>query len=217
MADLSRIPEATVYRLSLYHCYLGEMIRRGSADVRVTSRELAKELDIREETVRRDLSYIGGVGRPGAGYQMYELFEALQEFLGLCDDYPIIRIGTAQMLQALQVVFPTDAYGVRPVAYYSELPEDVGAVVGGLEVRHVTEIPRIDPSLDVRVALVACSPGWIDSVLEMLNEAGVTGVLLLTPKVKLDRPEGMNVRHIRMPCDIKSLAHGCRIPAAVGV
>ncbi|MBS3956586.1 MAG: hypothetical protein KGZ40_03515 [Clostridiales bacterium] len=217
MPDLNRIPEATVYRLSLYHCYLGELIRRGSADVRVTSRELAKELDIREETVRRDLSYVGGVGRPGAGYQLFVLFEALQQFLGLCDEYPIIRVGTAQMLQALQVVFPADAYGVRPVAYYSELPEDVGTVVGGIEVRHVTEIPRLDVSLEVRVALVACSPGWIDPVLEMLNEADVTGVLLLTPKVKLDRPERMNVRHIRMPCDIKSLAHGCRIPSAVGV
>ena len=217
MPDFSRVPEATVYRLSLYHCFLGELIRRGSADVRVTSRELAKELDIREETVRRDLSYVGGVGRPGAGYQLFVLFEALRQFLGLCDEYPIIRVGTAQMLQALQVVFPADAYGVRPVAYYSELPEDVGTVVGGIEVRHVTEIPRLDPSFEVRVALVACSPGWIDAVLEMLNEADVTGVLLLTPKVKLDRPEGMNVRHIRMPCDIKSLAHGCRIPAAVGV
>lgn len=213
MADFSRIPDATVYRLSLYHCYIGEMIRRGDPDTRITSGAIASELAIRDETVRRDLSYVGGVGRPGAGYQMYELYAALQDFLGLCDDYPIVRIGSAQMLQALEVVFPPDAYGVRPVAYYSELPEDVGVMIGELEVRHVTEIPQLDPELGVDVALVACSQAWIEPVFEMLSEVGVSGVLLLTPKVKLERPEGMNVRHIRMPCDIKSLACGCKAPA----
>ncbi len=214
MADFDYIPQATVYRLSLYHCYIGEMIRAGEDEKNVTSRVLADELDIREETVRRDLSYIGGVGRRGVGYSMGTLFEALSEFLGLYDEYPIVRVGSAQMLRALEVVFPPDAYGVRPVAYFSEQPEDVGTVIGELEVRHVTEIPQHDKDLDVRVALVACSQPWIDPVLEMLSEAGINGVLLLTPKVKLDRPEGMNVRHVRMPCDIKSLACGCKIPVA---
>lgn len=212
MVDLNSVPEATVYRLALYHCHIGELIRGGQPDRLVTSRNLAEDLDIREATVRRDLSYVGAMGRVGVGYWMFALYEALSGFLGLREDYPIVRVGTAQMLGALEVVFPTDAYGVRPVAYYSELHEDVGVVVGDMEVRHVTEIPGLDRSLEAKVALVACSQPWIDRVLDMLSGAGITGVLLLTPKVKLDRPEGMTVRHIRMPCDIKSLACGCRIP-----
>ncbi len=217
MGDLSRVPDATVYRLSLYHCYIGEMIRGGARDQRITSKVISLELDIREATVRRDLSYMGGIGVTGAGYSLFGLFDALQGFLGLCDDFPIIRVGTAQMLQALEMVFPADAFGVRPVAYYSEMPDDVGAAVGDLQVRHVTELPLLDKSLDVRVALVACSASWIESVLEMLDQVGVTGVLLLTPKVSVSRPEGMRVRHLRMPCDIKSLACGCRLPAEMVV
>jgi redox-sensing transcriptional repressor len=212
MPDELRIPEASVYRLSLYHCYLGEVLRSGGSGIRVTSRQLAEELDIKEETVRRDMSFIGGVGRPGSGYDTTELFKALQDFLGLKDEYPVIKVGSAQMLQALQVVFPAHSYGLEPVAYFSELPDDVGTVVDNIEIRHVTEIPQIDPELDVTVALVACSPGWIQVTLELLDKAGVTGVLLLTPAIKLDKPEGMNVTHVRMPCDIKSLACRCRIP-----
>jgi len=201
-----------VYRLSLYHCYLGEVLRVGGTEERITSRELAEELGIREETVRRDMSFIGGVGRPGSGYQTGSLFDALQAFLGLKDEYPVLKVGTAQMLQALKVVFPAHAYGLEPVAHYSELPDDVGVLVDDIPVRHISELPDLDPSLDVTVALVACSPAWVQRTLTMLGDAGIRGVLLLTPAIKLDVPEGMNLTHVRMPCDIKSLACRCQLP-----
>jgi len=202
-----------VYRLSLYHCYLGELLRKGAVG-RITSRQLAAELSIKEETVRRDMSFIGGVGRPGAGYESDTLFHALTEFLGLSEEYPIVKVGSIQMIEALQVVFPSESYGVKPVGYYSEMPEDVGKEVHGMVVRHVTELPDIDPALDVRVALVACSPGWVQMTLDLLAKAGITGALLLTPAIKLQRPEGMDIHHVRMPCDIKSLACKCQVPIA---
>lgn len=200
-------------RLALYHCYLGELLRNGDGG-RITSRHLAEELSLKEESVRRDLSFIGGVGRPGSGYQAGSLFDALQAFLGLSDEYPIIKIGSAQMLEALAVVFPAHSYGVEPVAFYSELPSDVGKTVHGIEIRHVSEIPSLDRGLGVTVALVACSPGWVHMTLDLLAEAGISGVLLLTPAIKISAAKGMTVTHIRMPCDIKSLACRCRLTGA---
>ncbi len=210
------IPDTSVYRLSLYHCFLGERLRlKGELYARITSRELAEELDLREETVRRDLSFVGGVGRPGSGYEGGPLFDAIQTTLGLSDRYPIIKVGSAQMLAALRVVFPPDSYGVFPVAYFSELADDAGSAVNDIEVRHVSEIPDLDPGLGVTVALVACSPAMVQQVLDLLSEAGITGVLLMTPAVKLRKPEGMTITHIRMPCDIKALACRCQLPSAV--
>jgi len=204
-------PDATVYRLSLYHCFLGELLRVGAPD-RITSRQLADELDIKEETVRRDISFVGDIGRPGAGYEPLVLFREFAQFLGLSDEYPIVMVGTARMLEALQVVFPSDRYGVLPVALFSEIPEDAGQVVDGLPVQHLTDIARIDPDLGISVALVACSPGWVQISLDLLAGAGVTGALLLTPIIRLRRPEGMTINQMRMPCDIKSLACRCQLP-----
>lgn len=205
-----RVPDATVYRLSLYHCFLGEL-HRAEGVQRITSGRFAAELEVKEETVRRDLSFIGGVGRPGAGYQSDVLFAALQKYLGLSDEYPIVGVGTAQMLEALGVVFPSQSYGVRPVAYYSELPDDVGATLDDVEIRHIDEIPQLDRELGATVALVACSPGRVQSVLDLLHEAGVMGVLLLTPALKLDVPDGMRLTHQRIPCDLKSIACRCQL------
>ncbi len=198
-----------MYRLSLYHCYLGEALRTGVAG-RITSRQLAESLDIKDETVRRDLSFVGGGGRPGAGYDMVVLFGAIQEFLGLRDEYPIVKVGSVQMIEALSVVFPAHSYGVEPVAFFSELEGDTGAVVNGITVAHVSDIPRLVPPLGVSVALVATSPGWVQATLDLLAGAGITGVLLLTPAIRLERPHGVEVTHVRMPCDIKSLACRCK-------
>ncbi len=208
MKTQGRIPDETIYRLSLYHCYVGEILRRGDSASRITSAQLAEELGIKQESVRRDISFMGGAGRPGAGYDVGELFEKLKRFLGLCDEYPVIRVGTVDMLRALEFVFPEESYGLKPVAYYSELPGDVGMVVSGVEVRHIDEIPHIDRALGAHVALVACSRPLVDRVLGLLGGVGVGGVLLLTPAVQYLKPEGMVVRHMRMQCDIKSLA--CR-------
>ncbi len=207
-----RPPDATVYRLSLYHCFLADAQRRGDIEMYLTSRTLAEELDLSEETVRRDLTYVECKGRPGTGYVREDLFVALEAFLGLREEYPIVRVGTVQTLTTLQALFPENHFGITHAAYFSEVDEEAGTFVGDVEVRHVSEIPDLDPALEVQVALVACSQPWIDPVLDMLDQAGVSGVLLLTPKIKLGRPPGMNVRHVRMPCDIKSLACGCRFP-----
>ncbi len=215
MAESRSAPDATLYRLALYHCYLGELIRMG-APSRITSRQLALELDIKEETIRRDISFVGEIGRPGAGYSPQVLHEEFTRYLGLSPDHPIITVGSAKMLEALGVVFPTLQFGVRTVAYYSELPEDAGVEVGGIRIRHLTDIPKLDPALEVRIAFVACSPGWVQITLDLLAGSGITGVLLLTPIIKLRRPEGMRVTQLRMPCDLKSLACRCQVSAAPG-
>ena len=211
MSDPRNAPDATLYRLSLYHCYLGELIRVGAPE-RITSRQLAEVLNIKEDTDRRDISFVGDIGRPGAGYDPIVLYSEFTKFLGLSEEYPIIKVGTTAMLEALQVVFPAERYGVKPVAYFSELPEDAGTIVGGIEVRHLTDIPRLDRGMGIDVAHVACSPGWVQITLDLLSGAGVTGVLLLTPIIRVRRPEGMNVTQMRMPCDLKSLACRCRVP-----
>lgn len=209
MSDGRSAPDATLYRLSLYHCYLGELIRTG-APARITSRHLADELNIKEETVRRDISFVGDIGRPGAGYEPEVLYTALTAFLGVSEEYPIVAVGSARMLDALSVVFPVDRFGVRIAAAFSEVPEDAGAVAGGVTIRHLTDIPKLDRDLGLNVAFVACSPGWVQISLDLLAEAGITGVLLLTSAIKLNRPEGMIVTQMRMPCDLKSLACRCR-------
>lgn len=206
-----RPSDATVYRLALYHCYLEDLIRRGHPE-RITSRQLATALDLKEETVRRDIAYVRSGGRPGAGYNTLRLQHSLSEFLGLTEECPIIKVGRAEMLEAISILFPAARYGVRPVACFTEEPEDVGKMVDDLEIRHIADVPKVAPETGAKVAIIATEPEWVQVSVDMLQHAGVTGFLLLTPVAAIEHADTTTIHHIRMPCDIKSLACRCHVP-----
>jgi len=205
MDEHERAPQTVVLRLSRYHCFLGEIAGARSSS-RVTSREIAHELGLSEETVRHDLKYVGSEGRPGAGYDMTELRDALQEYLDLSTDHPFIVVGNADILRGLAITFPAQGFGLRPVAYFSERAEDAGISVGGIEVMPLATLGDTDSLRGASLALVGCAPEAVDMVLESLRAAGITGVLMLTPVLRPEHPEGMNITYFRMPCALKALA-----------
>jgi len=205
MSESPRASEASMLRLSRYHCFLGE--RLGSPALRpVTSREIAGELGLSEETVRHDLKHVPIEGRPGSGYDATALYEALQEYLDLSSAHPFLAVGNVDILRGLTVTFPAAGFGMRPVGYLSDRPQDAGVEVAGITVAHISDAAALVDEFDVSLALVACAPEAVDTVLCALAEAGVTGVLMLTPVLRPRYPKGMNVTYFRMPCALKSLA-----------
>jgi redox-sensing transcriptional repressor len=200
-----RAPEPSVLRLSRYHCFLGELMGVRSSR-RVTSRELAEELGLSEETVRHDLKYVDVEGRPGAGYEMTALYEALQSYLELSPGHPVAIVANADMARGLQVTFPAESYGLSVVAYLSERAEDVGERVGDLTIAPLADIATMAAATGASVAIVAVAPDHLEEVLDHLAAAGLGGALLLTPALRPYRPEGIEVTYFRIPCALKSLA-----------
>jgi len=205
MSEAPRASEASMLRLSRYHCFLGAMIGEPSPRP-VTSKVIAKELGLSEETVRHDLKHVPIEGRPGSGYDPTALHDALTDYLDLSEGHPYLVVGNVDMLRGLTVTFPAAQFGMRPVGYLSDRPTDVGIDVEGITISQMADAPKLVEEFDVSLALVACAPEAVDSVLERLVAAGVTGVLMLTPVLRPHHPEGLNVTYFRMPCALKSLA-----------
>lgn len=205
MSDSSRAPEASVLRLSRYHCFLGELLAADDAAPRITSRTIAEELGLADETVRRDLSYLEMEGRPGSGYDPSEVYEALESYLGLTHSFPFVAVGDPGMLRALRGVFPSEQFGLEPVAYFSGDDGDE-APVEGVPVYALADLPARVPATGASVALVACPPSQVESALSLLDEAGIRSVLMLTPVLRPSHPEHMNVTYFRIPCAMKALA-----------
>jgi NADH/NAD ratio-sensing transcriptional regulator Rex len=204
MAEPTKAPDATVLRLSRYHCFIGQELRAGRTG-RIRSREMAAELGVSEETVRRDLSYAHVEGRPGAGYELTLLLDALEGFLDLSERHPFVTVANEEMLQNLTLMFPAETFGLRPVGYFSARPEDAGSRVEGIEIHSLSDLPDLAPDLGATIALVACEPDHVDDALGALKSACINGVLMLTPVLRPNHPEGMNVTYFRIPCALKSL------------
>jgi len=213
MAHPTPVSESARLRLARYHCFLEELLNDGQS-ASITSRGMAKQLGVTEESVRSDLSVVNIKGRPGEGYDIKALHAALAEFLGLSAESPFIVVGSLPLLEALPIIFPADEFGMRPIAYFSEREQDAGIVVGGIEVRPLSEIERLDALADNVSAIVACEPGSVDEALEALSVAGVNGVLMLTPRLRPVHPDGMLVTYFRIPCALKALASSAHVAEA---
>jgi NADH/NAD ratio-sensing transcriptional regulator Rex len=181
----------------------------------VTSRELAEELGLSEETVRHDLKNVRIEGRPGAGYDIEQLFAALEECLDLSAAHPFIAVGTADMLRGLSVTFPASHFGLQVVGYLSEQEADRDALVDGIPVRVLDQASELVEASGATLALVASAPEpeSIDAVLRSLKDAGIRGALLLTPVLGPIEIDGLEITYFRLPCALKALARSATVSA----
>lgn len=200
-----QIPEVVLERLSLYHCLLQDWIIN-NPNKSITSREIANILGFTDETVRRDLSFLSKTtGKPGVGYDAFELYQLLSQKLKLKDRVPIVFVGSLSLLESLSEIFNFSKYGFYVEAVFSEKPEDSGKLYFGQKVKLISEIDSASISPECELAVVLVHPHWLQYALEKLKEAGIKGVLNFTPSVSTPFPEGITGVQLRYPCYLKML------------
>ena len=68
MAEKPAVSSAVIRRLPRYHRCLGELIRDGQ--LRISSAELSRIMDVTASQIRQDLNCFGGFGQQGYGYNI---------------------------------------------------------------------------------------------------------------------------------------------------
>jgi len=207
VAKSKSTPAAVLHRLSLYHCLLTDWLLAGKKGA-ITSRELAGTLGLNEVTVRNDLSFLGETpGKRGVGYSIDGLRQMLGDFLGLPPFAPVAFVGSAKVVSSLFSFFLVEKYGFISAAFFSEDPNDRTAVINGREVQPIEAISPELGAMGIKVAVLVTHPNWVQHSINLLAHAGVKGILVLTPSVVIDVPEGVHVTQVRIPCDLKALFH----------
>lgn len=200
-----QIPDVVLERLALYHCLLQEwlLIHKNRP---ITSREIAKILGFTDETVRRDLSFLSkSGGKPGVGYDVQELYDILSEKLAMEDRVPIVFVGSLDLIESLSSILNLDKFGFIVEAIFSENPEDVGKVYRGVKVLSLEEIKKDNLPEKCRLAVVITHSNWLNFTMNKLKEAGIKGILNLTPSVVTLFPDGVEGIQLRYPCYLKVL------------
>ena len=210
-----RIPEATVARLPIYLRILGEQFDEGVGNM--SSEELADLAGVNAAKVRKDLSYLGSYGTRGVGYEVEFLVYQIRRELGLTHDWPVVIVGAGNLGQALAGF---NGFGDRgfPVGGIVDVDEaKVGSVVGGVRVRHVSEVNQVVQSRNISIGVIATPGSAAQEVADALVAAGVTSILNFTPMV-INVPHGISVGKVDLAVELQILAYHeqRRINAAKG-
>ncbi len=201
------IPVIVIFRLAEYHCLLSEILKSGGRDP-LTSREIAAMLNLSEEIVRKDLTFLPDeVGTPGRGYDPVVLYNAISKILHVDRAHYVVLVGSLKAFDGLARFFPAERFGFLPAAVFSENPNEKGLYFDQLPVHFIEDIPKLVPKLNASVAIIATDVSWVRRAVELLGKAGIEGVLNLTPAIVENVPDNMYLSQILLPCELKLVVY----------
>jgi redox-sensing transcriptional repressor len=215
VAEVRRIPEATVARLPLYYRALLETSDQQVGTV--SSERLAELAGVNAAKVRKDLSYLGSYGTRGVGYDVEFLLHQISRELGLTHDWPVVIVGVGNLGHALANYRGFGARGFRIVALVDADPVKIGQRVGELKVEALDDLPRIVADREIAIGIVATPAGAAQEVADRLVDAGVTSILNFAPTV-VAVPVGVSLRKVDLATELQILSfyQQRKVPVADG-
>jgi redox-sensing transcriptional repressor len=205
----SKIPEATIRRLSRYSRCLEELEEK--SEKVVSSAQLASKCAVNSAQVRKDLAYFGEFGIRGVGYYVKDLLGDIKRILGSNKEWRMAVIGMGNLGSALlsykdflkQNYKIVAAFDIDPPKVIGKVSEKLGKP---MEVLHISRIKEVAKDRKIEIALIATPPTEAQGVVQILVDAGIRGILNFTPnQVKV--PEGFVVKNVFFTTILDNLAY----------
>ena len=205
----SKIPEATIRRLSRYSRCLEGMEEKGEKVV--SSAQLANKCMVNAAQVRKDLAYFGEFGIRGVGYYVKDLLSDIKRILGLNKEWKMALIGVGNLGSALlsykdflkQNYKIVAAFDIDPPKVIGRVSEKLGKPV---EILHINRIKEVAKERKLEIALITTPPSEAQGVANLLVDAEIRGILNFAP-VQITVPDGFMVKYVFFTTLLDNLAY----------
>jgi len=205
-ASDERVLIISLPRLFLYHRGLEDALQDG--DAVLTSQQLAARVGrgISSTQIRKDLSYLGSLGRRGQGYDVVSLVKKLARVLGLHREWRIAIVGFGYLGHALASFLEYREEKFKIAAIFDRDPALVGTRWHGVAINDVGELEDILPALDCGIGIVTVPAPVAQATAERMVRAGVGAILNFAP-VSLKLHADVAVRTIDLASELSILTH----------
>jgi len=198
------VPDIVISRLPLYLRAL-TFLELEKKQV-TSSQELSERLGFSSAQIRKDLSYFGGFGKQGTGYNISYLQKQLRQILKIDRVWDMILVGAGDLGSAVARYQGFAAHGFRLVGVFDNAPKKVGAKVGGLTVEDIAEMPRAVRAKKIEIAVLAVPANDAQPVVDKLVEAGIRSILSYAP-ITLNLPSNVRVYYIDPVAGLQSMTY----------
>ena len=177
--DFRSIPEPTLRRLPWYLAYLKLEADQGAEFI--SSTQIAKAINVSASQIAKDLSLVNVAGKTRVGYDVKELVDVLEGFLGFKSVHRAFIFGVGSLGAALLHDRGLSQFGVEIMAGFDVNPELVGKAVNGLPVYHINDFQKIQDEMNVSIGILTVPVDKAQQVAEMMVEGGIKAVWNFTP------------------------------------
>jgi len=201
----SKIPAATITRLSLYSRNLEELV---SEDVKVVSSEkLAERSGVNSAQIRKDLAYFGEFGVRGVGYYVRDLLFEIKKILGLNKVWNLGLVGIGNLGSALLAHENFARQGYIFVAALDNDPKKIGKKLpNGLVVDDIVTLKQVKARANIEIGVISAPANKAQEVANRLIEADIRAILNFAP-VHIQVPKGYSVENVDFSVKLDNLAY----------
>ena len=179
-----RIPDEAVRRLPIYLRGLLSLSEQGHKNI--SSKTLADFLGANHWQIRKDLSYFGGFGTRGIGYNNEKLRRQIRKILKLSVIHKAALVGVGNLGSAVLSYPGFGIFGFKIVAAFDNDPKKIGRRVGNITIEDVSKLQAMkQKKIEIGIITVPCEAA--QEIFDKLITAGIKGILSFSPCYKTGR------------------------------
>jgi redox-sensing transcriptional repressor len=200
--EKSKVSEPTLKRLPVYLNFL-KQIKEGGL-LTISAPRMGRELNCDPTQVVKDLAATGVTGKPRVGYNIYEVIQSIESFLGFDRDNDAFLVGAGNLGRALISYPEFRNYGLKIIAAFDNDPERIGRIDTGINVIHMDKFKDLTQRLNVQIAILTTPANVAQVVCDHLLECGIQAIWNFTP-ARLSVPSGIVVQNTSMYSNVAIL------------
>lgn len=199
-----RVPESAVKRLSVYMRVLTGLLESGRTEI--SSDALGKKLGLSPDQIRKDISYLGGIGITGVGYEVRTLREGITRILGTDHTWNAALVGVGNLGSALLAYPEFKSQGFHIVAAFDNDLLKIGKTWEGVKIEDVGRIGDVVKEKNIQIGVITVPPEAAQGVTNKLVSSGIKAILNFAP-VFVSVPEKVKVQNVDLSVELEILSH----------
>ena len=192
LTKIEKVPEPTLRRLPWYLSVCRLLKQRGEQFV--SSTRLSKETSIVASQIAKDLSCMNIMGRTRVGYEIDNLLEVLEDFLGFTRMHKAFLFGAGKLGSALLNDTGLRQFGLEVVAAFDTSPKVVGHSVAGIPVYHINELESKMKKYNVQIGVLTVPIDRAQEVADKMVVWGIKAIWNFTP-LRIRVPDNIVVQN----------------------
>lgn len=192
---IQKVPEPTLRRLPWYLAFI--KLLQGKGETVVSSTQIAKEINVDASQVAKDLSYLNVAGKTRVGYELDELVNELNDFLGFTAPHKAFLFGVGSLGAALLQDSGLKQYGLDIIAGFDVKEELDGTFINSIPVYHLNHFPEKLKETQATIGVITVPVDKAQEVADQIIAAGIKGLWNFTP-FRIRVPENIVIQNTSM-------------------
>lgn len=177
--NIKNVPEPSLRRLPWYLSYIKLLRKQGETHVSTT--RVAEKINDSATQIAKDLSYVDISGKTRVGYEIDELIESLETFLGFRCVHKAVLFGVGSLGAALLSDSGLEQFGLKIHAGFDIDKRLINREVYGIPVYHASEFSERNKTMHADIGILTVPSDVSQEVADLMISGGIRAIWNFTP------------------------------------